>query len=122
MRSFIISICLFAMLITGIILNCYYVNSVHGEMSAIIREIKIEPCDENEDLIKELLNLWESKSSMLSISVGYKELNEISDAIASLNAANLYGDKLQICIALEYLTSAIDEITRLEKLNINNVM
>ena len=122
MRGFIITTCLFIALLVCIFLNYNYVNSVHTTMHEIVDELSGDPCEENDIIISKLQEYWDSKNTTLSISVSFREIDDLSDAIDSLSAANEVRDTTQFSIYKELVENAIDVVIRLEKFSIKNIL
>ncbi len=122
MKEFIFTIFLFIILLASIILNCIYVNSIHDFMHNKVNEISTTPCKENEDLINELIAYWEDKKILLSISVSFSQIDDLSNALDSLYASNSAEDITQLSINIELLQNAIDAIMRLEQFSIENIL
>lgn len=122
MKGFIITTCIFLGLLICIFLNFNYVNTVHSTMHEIVDELSDNPCEENEIIIAKLQEYWKSKSSILSISVSFREIDDLSDAIDALSAANKIGDTSQFAIYKQLVENAIDTVIRLEKFSIKNIL
>ena len=122
MRGFIITTFLFIALLVCIFLNYNYVNSVHTTMHEIVYELSEDPCEENDIIISKLQEYWDSKNTTLSISVSFREIDDLSDAIDSLSAANKVRDTTQFSIYKELVKNAIDVVIRLEKFSIKNIL
>ena len=121
MRGFIITLALFILLISGIIANYSYVNNVHDSMHRLVAQLSNTPSKTNEALLQKLSNYWNNKSTLLSISVSFREIDNLTNAINSLSAANQSGDVAQFLIYKEQTQNAIDSIMRLEKISIKNI-
>ena len=122
MKGFIITTCIFLGLLTCILLNFNYVNTVHRTMHEIVDELSDNPCEENEIIIAKLQEYWKSKSSILSISVSFREIDDLANAVDSLSAANKIGDTTQFSIYKQLVKNAIDAVIRLEKISIKNIL
>lgn len=121
MRGFIITSGLFIALIVTIIFNYGYVNKVHNDMHQMVAELSNEPTEENTDLIQKLIDYWEKKNILLSVSVSFREIDNLSNALDSLYAANKSEDIAQFMIYKELAQNAIDAIMRLERFTIDNI-
>ena len=122
MKGFIITSCLFVSLLICIFINYNYINTVHSTMHEMVAELSAEPSEYNDGLIKELQNYWEKKSAIISISVSFCEIDDLTNAIDSLSAANELRDKTQFAIRKELVENAINAVIRLEKLSIKNIL
>ena len=122
MRGLVISLILFAILLILITSNFFYVNKVIGNMTNEAHSLKEIPSEENTKIINRLKKDWEQKSIWLSFSVSSDDLEELSDIIDSLEAANKVKNVNQFQIHKALLLNAIEKIGRLEKLSIKNIL
>lgn len=85
MRSFIISLILFVLLISTIFGNAVYVKNVSdhivSDTEALLKN------DYPPNLIQDLEKYWEKHRSFVGLSVGHQELDRISESIISLKAS-----------------------------------
>jgi hypothetical protein len=121
MKGFIITAILFIALIVSIILNCEFVNTVHDDMHSIVAKLSNEPNLENEKTIKALKEYWDRNNTLLSVSVSFREIDNLSNAIDSLYAANKSQNTAHFLLYKELTQNAIDAIMRLEKFSIKNI-
>lgn len=122
MKGFIITTCIFLGLLICIFLNFNYVNTVHSTMHEIVDELFDKPCEENNSIISKLQEYWDKKNTILSISVSFREIDDLTNAIDSLSAANKIGDAIQFSIYKELVENAIDAVIRLEKISVKNIL
>lgn len=122
MKGFIITTCIFGGLLICIFLNFNYVNTAHSTMHEIVDELSDKPCQENNIIISKLQEYWDSQNTILSISVSFREIDDLSDAIDALSAANKIGDTSQFSIYKQLVENAIDSVIRLEKFSIKNIL
>jgi hypothetical protein len=122
MKGFIVTIILFAILILVIVTNGIFVNNVHKEMYALTESLSPSPSLENEKLIFEIETLWKSKKRLLSISVSFSQIDEVTKRIDALLASNHLNDASQTAINIKLLQNSIDAIKRLEMLSIENIL
>lgn len=122
MKGFIITSVLTLILILCLYFNWSYVNSVTNEVMAILETISEFPSDDNEEKIKKLEEYWNSQKIPMRLSVNYREIDEITNLISSIKAANESEDSSQLSIHINLLHNAISSITRLEKVSIENLI
>ena len=122
MRGFIITSCLFVSLLICIFINYNYINTVHSTMHEMVAELSAEPSEYNDGLIKELQEYWDKKSTIISISVSFREIDDLTNAIDSLSAANQRKDSTQFAIQKELVENAINAVIRLEQFSIKNIL
>lgn len=121
MKGFIITTCLFVSVLICIFLNYNYVNSLYDTMHEMISQLSNEPSEENTAIIENIKKNWKKKKSLLSISVSFREIDDLSNAIDSLFAANETKNSTQFSIYKELTQNAIDAIMRLERISIENI-
>ena len=121
MKGFIFTVSLFIILVVLIISNYFFVNEVHDHMHSKVNELDTAPSDKNSKLIIELKDFWESNKAMLSISVSFREIDDLSNALDAVYAANSTQNAVQLSINIELLQNAIDAIMRLERISIENI-
>lgn len=122
MRGFVITTCLFIILILSIVLNYNFVREVHSEMHRLANNIVPNKQAENKKIIEELYKYWDENNTLLSVSVSIREIDELSTVLDCLSAANEIGDVLQTAIYKERLQNAIDAIMRLEIISIKSII
>ncbi len=122
MRGFIITAILFSIMIIVIISNTFLMNEATHNMKEAIESLEKIPCQENEVIIEQLANNWKKTSIWISLSVSYDNIEEITDMISSLGAANATSNVEQFQIHISLLLNSIDEMGRLEKISIKNIL
>jgi uncharacterized protein YjgD (DUF1641 family) len=122
MKGFVITLILFIILSVVIIFNYVYVNNVHDNMHEMLNELTDEPSEQNRVIIQKLTEYWENKSTLLSISVSYREINNLTNAIDALSSANESKDASQLLLYKVLTRNEINAIMRLEKISIKNIL
>ena len=122
MRGVIVTSILFITLLFIVCINLFYVNNVVSGMKNEITSLKPIPCEENTIIIKQLKSSWKKNSTWISLSVSYEDIEELTDMIASLESYNATNDINQFKLYYELLLNSIEEIGRLEKISIKNLL
>ena len=122
MRGFIITLILLAILISIVIINSFYVHNIINDIKNEIASLKTIPCEENAIIIKNIKSDWEKDSVWISLSVSYEDIEELTDMITSLEAANSVRDYNQFKLYYELISNSIDDIGRLEKFSVKNIL
>ncbi len=122
MKGFVITTILFIILLIIISLNLFFMEKTITTMENEVKLLKEFPCEENEEIINNLLNNWEKNSIWMGLSVSYNDIEELTDIIDSLKAANRSDNIIQFQINVELLLNAIEELGRLEKFSIKNIL
>lgn len=122
MRGLIITLILFATLTAIMIFNFYFVDSLISNMENEVHSLSCTPSAENTPIFEKLKKDWEKKSIWLSLSVAYDDIEKVTDLIDSLNAANETQNFVQFQIHIELLLNALEEMGRLEKFSLKNIL
>ena len=104
-----------------IFINWSYVNSVSNTMLELIESISDSPSDENDEIIREIQDYWESEILPMKLSINYREIDEISNLIDIIKMANESNDSSKLAINIELIKNAIEKIIQLEKISIHNI-
>jgi hypothetical protein len=121
MKGFIITSLLTLILMVCIFINWSYVNSVSNAMLELIESISDSPSDENDEIISKIQDYWESQILPMKLSINYREIDEISNIIDTIQMANESNDSSKLAINIELLKNAIEKIIQLEKISIRNI-
>ena len=122
MRGFIITLILFSILISIVIINSFYVNNIINDIKNEITSLKTIPCEENAIIIKQIKSKWEKDSIWVSLSVSYEDIEELTDMIVSLEASNSVKDYNQFKLYHELILNSIEDIGRLERFSVKNIL
>lgn len=121
MKGFIITSLLTLILMVCIFINWSYVNSVSNTMLELIESIPNSPSDKNDEIIRNIQDYWESQILPMKLSLNYREIDEISNLIDTIQMANESNDSSKLAINIELLKNAIEKIIQLEKISIRNI-
>lgn len=121
MKGFIITSLLTLILMVCIFINWSYVNSVSNTMLELIKSISNSPSDKNDEIIRNIQDYWKSQILAMKLSINYREIDEISNLIDTIQTANESNDSSKLAINIELLKNAIEKIIQLEKISIHNI-
>ena len=121
MKGFIITSLLTLILMVCIFINWSYVYSVSNTMLELIESISNSPSDKNDEIILNVQDYWESQILAMKLSINYREIDEISNLIDTIQTANESNDSSKLAINIELLKNAIEKIVQLEKISIHNI-
>lgn len=122
MRGLIITILLFSILLSSIIINFFYVEHTINYMKQMASSLSAFPSEENTQIINNMEETWNKHSIFLSLSVSSDDIEDFNDTLTSLKASNMSNNVYQYKIDIELLFNAIEEIGRLEKFSIKNIL
>ena len=119
MRAFIISIVLTVILTVAVIANAAYISKVTEQMKEIVRQIENNGPDS--DAFDELYSIWSRHKKFFSLSVGFAEIDHVTEYITRLGCAienKSAADMRRNCALLNIF---FDDVTRHEKLSLLNI-
>ena len=74
-----------------------------------------------DEIILNIQDYWESQILPMKLSINYREIDEISNLIDTIQTANESNDSSKLAINIELLKNAIEKIVQLEKISIHNI-
>ena len=120
MRSFIITLALFLSVCVVIFFNYNYINRVSA---FVIDCVSDEAFNTNpKAAIEKLEHFWRDNSAVVGLSVGYKELDRMSDLIIDLRTYFELGNTAEVTRIRALIVETADEISRLERFDIENLL
>lgn len=114
MKTFIVSLLIFSLLLITIARNAIFVNGTMDKLEQTIKEMPT--CETASDMLREAETLWREKRSALALSVSYGEIRDVDVSLVEMRAAIDAGDALQFETARLTALGAIDDIRRLERI------
>ena len=122
MKSFLISMVLFALLLLVIAWNFSYVNSTADRLLEMIEEMPSSPDDSALSPAEELSDFWHKRTNSIGFSVGYTVLDRVSEQAATLVTSAKYHDFFNYQLAKELLRDAVRDMRRLEQFSVGNLL
>lgn len=119
MKAFWASVILFGILLFLVGWNASYIHESTDEIRALAFRLD-EPSSRKETL-SQLDSLWETRQKIIGLSVGYEQLDHLTEVIDCLWWAYSVADEAEFERYRILLTDAIDEIERTEKLSAENL-
>lgn len=120
MRSFIITLILFASVCTAIVFNNIYIKRSAEYIVECVSDISFVSAPE--EAIGRLEVFWKKNHPIIGLSVGFKELDRMSDLILDLKAYYQLGNLPEVTRTIDMIREAADEISRLERFRIENLL
>lgn len=121
MKTFILSLVLFVMMLTAITINFFYINKVSDKLYVMTSEAPTAGEDGCYTAASQLDDYWQTNHDIVRLSVSFVELNNVSDAIVSMKSYAKSGDVTEYENARQLLLNAIHEMRRLESFKISNI-
>ena len=120
MRTFVATIFIFIFTCSVIIVNNRYVTSCASYISECVSDESFSKSPENS--VKRLETFWEKNHPFVGLSVGFKELDRMSDLIIDLKICTELGDTSEATRLRMLIIDSADDISRLEKFDIENLL
>ena len=121
MRTLITVLSVFLLLCIAMTVNFRYINKTADELTELANSLSVDDGDCLEK-IDEIKKRWEKSSTIFSLSVGFKEIDYLKEALISLESSAEYGDKLEFERYRVLLIDAIDGVRRLERFSVMNIL
>ncbi len=119
MRSFIITSLLFTIMIFSITANAIYVSRTADKIKEYVEGEEFEKAPEAS--MTALESLWEDNRIILELSVGYKEMDLISELILDLKHYVNINNTEETKRIRTLIADAADDISRLERLSLESL-
>ena len=119
MKAFIISLVLTVILIVGIIANTVYISRVTEQMKSLVTEI----CrgSSSDKAFEQLDEIWARHKNFFAISVGFEEIDHVTEYITRLGFALEEGDGVDIRRNCALLQNFFGDVTRHESISLLNI-
>lgn len=122
MKSFVFILFLFLAILACVIGNCFYIRHVCAEMRARMDAIPT-PLDERcIPLTQELLSYWEGQANFVSLSVGFLQVDRVTEEAKKLLSCAQTGDISNFYTSLALLRDAVEDVGRLERVSVGNLL
>jgi len=122
MKGCVIGGVVLAVVVVLVIVNALYVGRTVEELTSRLDALPKAPDGTATPLeIATLRELLESKEALLGLSVSYAVMDKVTEALRSLEAAAREGDVYQYGETLALLRDLIEDIGRLEKVEVRNL-
>ena len=122
MKVMIAVLILLVLLVSGTVCNYIYINEVCDRCLDYLDEIPAPDDVACGEKIDALIEYWESKSDLVSLSVSYTVTDRMSEHAAVLSAAARCGDRYGFYTALVLVRNTIGDLRRFERFSIGNLL
>ena len=120
MKSFIIAVLLFGLIVGYIAFNSVLVNKTLDQISNIANQISRG--EDTESNIKRMYDIWRTSKDKLSVSIAEEKLERMSELIFSIyytaDDAN-QGERQRLC---ELIISLCDDISKHERISAYGIL
>ena len=122
MRSFVLSLVLFAVMLAGIAGNALFIHHLCDDLLARIDALPNQAQSGSLAAFDALHAHWERMHNWVSLSVSYVQMNQVRDALTAMTAHYANGTDADYFLAREQLRLAIEEMCRFEMLAWDNLI
>ena len=119
MKTFITSLCLFALLIGAILFNCAFVQRTVTELEGALRALP--ECEEALADVQALEAYWDKCHNELSFSISFSEIKAMDDCIIRLRVAAEQRERYEFELARADAFDAVDHMHRLERFSLDGI-
>ncbi len=120
MKAWIISLCLFILLISTIVGNAIYVNRVAHHIEDTVAALSFDDTKTSVQ-IDALEAYWEQHRPYVALSIGYRELDHLCESLISLRAAFDTKNASDFELYRQLTEDAAAELARLEQISVENL-
>ena len=122
MRGCVIGGVVLAVVVILVTVNAVFVGNTVEELTGRVRALPAIPDPaETPEEIAAIRDLLSSKEPLLGLSVSYAVMNKVTEALYGLEAAARAGDVYQYGESLALLRDLVEDIGRLERVEIKNL-
>lgn len=121
MRSLIIIIAAFLIMICLITLNYLHLNKTAEEMTELTLSLNIGDTEKCAATIAAIEEIWQKNEAIFSLSVSFKEIDRLGETILSLKSAFESQNRAEFRKQRALLKDAIDGVARLERFSVLNI-
>ena len=118
MKSFVIASVLFVLLVGIIVGNAIYVHHVSNH---ILEQLEVLSLESSADELSSLEEYWTRHRPFVSLSLGYGELDHLTESLLSMKAAHKTRNVSDFERFREICRDAARELTRLERFSPENL-
>ncbi len=122
MRSFLFTLLLFGLLIGIMTVNAAAIHHLAEEINALIDTLPSRAEGNENSAISALTDIWANASGWVSLSVGYDEINRISQFIVMIRIYYAEGSDADYRSACDQLRLALEDLCRFERLHFDNLI
>lgn len=118
MKVFWTSLIIFSLMLGAIALNALFLHTTVNSMRRLLSEID-DPTDAA--ILEQTEELWKKNRTLLSLTVGIREVRMIDEGLIELRWASVAGDKAELCLQRDLLLSATEELIREESIRFSSI-
>lgn len=120
MRSFLITLILFFVVISAITLNSHYISNLTDTIIEYTSDEEFKKAPE--DALRRLESLWEKNKILVEFSIGYRECDRMSELILDLRECIETENSAEERRVRTLISDCASDISRLEKFSFENLL
>ena len=117
MRALAISLILFALAITAVCVNSAFIHRTAQK----VKDLALSVINGESEAADDLTDYWEKRKRLVSLTVGLREIDTVSEQILKLCACAQLDKADDLFINYLLLCNAIDDITRYERMTLTGI-
>ncbi len=122
MKAFWISLVLLICLLGGVVWNYIYINDVFSQMTRTLDAIPSFDSPDCETACEALLETWKKHTDTVGLSVCFAIVDRVSEQAETLRICAACGDRFGFETARTLLRDALEDMRRLERVLIENLL
>lgn len=125
MKSFLIALSLFAILVTGTVLNCLYLEKVTDELLDLEKAFPTKTEDGKSSpasAIEHARELWQKALSKIQLGANTKYLNAVTTALDNLTDYYEHGTAADYIAARSQFVESLKSLKRSDSLSLGNII
>ncbi|MBR2481659.1 MAG: hypothetical protein IKB58_02230 [Oscillospiraceae bacterium] len=122
MKAFWISLTLLVCLLGGVAGNYIYINDVFTRMNASLDRLPDLDSPDCEAACAALLEAWKKHTDTVGLSVCFNIVDRVSEQAETLRVCAACGDRFGFEVARSLLRDALEDMRRLERFSIENLL
>lgn len=126
MKTFIASILVMVLMLTGFGVYIYYLTDITGELVSLINTVsdlaKEENWEECNDKVDNLMELWDRHEKVLCSFTDHGDLDEVKRSMNELKESARYNDPQDTVMYSSVLLVLIDRLTENELPTLENIL
>lgn len=122
MKSLVVTILLFCLMVGGVVWNYRHINRVSDELQAQISALPDTPDEACVAAVEKLRSYWEACVDSVEFSAGFTAVDRIGEQLATLHACAKCGDLYGYRTARALLADAVEDLRRPELLSLGTML
>ena len=133
MKGYVIALAVLTLIVAAVTANAAYIRFVTDSLAADLAALPDKPlvsepldneplADETAAAVAAVRENFEKHLTLLSVTVAYPVLDRVTESLRILETHAQTGDSSEYAATLTLLRELVEEIARLEKLSVENIL